>query len=129
VGVRTLAELSGPSFLMYRSASFRTCRDTEREGERESERETTGYERRNSHSASGSAFVARAVCPLLWVRNHHPLSCRFRAKREKLKLFQGPLPQRQGRNLALTVVYVPHSPDSDAGNRAWFLDVPVRPLP
>ena len=33
---------------------------------------------------------------------------RFRAKREQLKRFQGLLTESQGKNLALTVVYVPY---------------------
>ena len=40
----------------------------------------------------------------------------FRAKRQHLKMFQCLFPQSQGQNLALTVLYVPHSLDS--GSRA-----------
>ena len=32
----------------------------------------------------------------------------MRAKREQLKTLQGLSPERQGRNLAMTVLYVPH---------------------
>ena len=39
------------------------------------------------------------------------LSSRFRAKREHRKRFQRPEPVRQGQNLALTVLDVPHSLD------------------
>ena len=35
----------------------------------------------------------------------------FRARREQPDIFQGLLPERQGRNLALTVLHVPHSLD------------------
>ena len=38
--------------------------------------------------------------------------CRFQAKRKRLEKFQGLLPERQGQNLAMTVLYVPHSLDN-----------------
>jgi len=38
----------------------------------------------------------------------HSSSSRVRAKREKLKSFEGLLSERQGQNLALTVFYVRH---------------------
>ena len=45
---------------------------------------------------------------------------RCRAKREHLVRFQGLLPESQGLNLALTVLYVLCSPDSGS-HRACFL--------
>ena len=38
---------------------------------------------------------------------------RFQAKSEQLKRFEGYSLERQGQNLASTVLYVPHSPDRD----------------
>jgi hypothetical protein len=38
---------------------------------------------------------------------------RFPAKKEQLKLLQGLLPEIQGQNLALTVLYVPYSLESE----------------
>ena len=40
--------------------------------------------------------------------------CRPRAKRDQLERFSRILPARQGQNLAVTVVYVPHSLDSSS---------------
>ena len=40
---------------------------------------------------------------------------RVRAKREHLQIFHGFLPESQGQNLALTVLYVPYSLDRGIG--------------
>jgi len=45
-------------------------------------------------------------------------SAPFQAKREQLKKLYGLLPESQGQNLALTVLYVPHSLDS--GHSRWI---------
>ena len=45
---------------------------------------------------------------------------RSRARREQLKRFLGLLPESQGQNLAVTVLYVPHSLDSGRGETVEF---------
>ena len=46
-------------------------------------------------------------------------ACHRRADREKLKKFEGLVPESRGRILALTVLYVPNSPDSGWRVTTW----------
>ena len=76
------------------------AREREREREREKEKERELVSERPS--------TARIT---LVSQYYH-----FRARREELKRFKGLLPESQGQNLALTVLYVPYLLDSGRGS-------------
>ena len=51
-----------------------------------------------------------------------PTHCRQCAKRETNQRFQGPLPEGQGQNLAVTVLCVPCSPSDSAGRSPYGIN-------
>ena len=76
---------------------------------------------------AGASGAGAIVLSLQWL----VLTCRLRAKREQLRRVYGIQPDSQGRNLALTVLYVPHTLATRSGFRdsgfgiqvhgVWFL--------